>query len=126
MAVDFREFGSLVHGFANFFTLGGGSATAMAARSRSGVRLLAMPQIACATTATATSLSPCSTPSANGPVKMVAPSAKENRMIADGMVKANQAANPSSRPLPRKMPSVNPTWLDAGPGRNWQSATMSA
>lgn len=30
VAVDFREFGSLVHGFANFFTLGGGSATAMA------------------------------------------------------------------------------------------------
>ncbi|MFL6082229.1 MAG: alpha/beta hydrolase [Mycobacterium sp.] len=28
--VDFREFGSLVHGFANFFPLGGGSTTAMA------------------------------------------------------------------------------------------------
>ncbi|WP_234815390.1 alpha/beta hydrolase [Mycolicibacterium duvalii] len=28
--VDFREYGSLVHGFANFFPLGGGSATAMA------------------------------------------------------------------------------------------------
>ena len=30
VAVDYREFGSLVHGFANFFPLGGGSATAMA------------------------------------------------------------------------------------------------
>jgi acetyl esterase len=28
--VDHREFGSLIHGFANFFPLGGGSATAMA------------------------------------------------------------------------------------------------
>lgn len=30
VAVDYREFGSLVHGFANFFPLGGGSATATA------------------------------------------------------------------------------------------------
>jgi acetyl esterase len=30
VAVDHREFGSLVHGFANFFPLGGGSATATA------------------------------------------------------------------------------------------------
>jgi acetyl esterase len=30
VAVDHRQFGSLVHGFANFFPLGGGSATAMA------------------------------------------------------------------------------------------------
>ena len=28
VTVDYREFGSLVHGFANFFPLGGGSATA--------------------------------------------------------------------------------------------------
>jgi acetyl esterase len=28
VSVDHREFGSLVHGFANFFPLGGGSATA--------------------------------------------------------------------------------------------------
>jgi hypothetical protein len=34
------------------------AASAMAARSRSGVRLFAMPQIACATTATATSFRP--------------------------------------------------------------------
>jgi len=26
--VDYREYGSLVHGFANFFPLGGGSAVA--------------------------------------------------------------------------------------------------
>ncbi len=85
-----------------------------------------MPQIACATTATATSFRPWSTPSAKGPVNAVAPSAKAKRMIADGMVKANHAASPPSRPLPRRMPSVKPTWLEAGPGKNWQSATMSA
>ena len=30
VTVDYREFGSLIHGFANFFALGGGSATATA------------------------------------------------------------------------------------------------
>ncbi len=30
VTVDYREFGSLVHGFANFFPLGGGSTTAVA------------------------------------------------------------------------------------------------
>jgi acetyl esterase len=30
VTVDHRHFGSMVHGFANFFPLGGGSATAMA------------------------------------------------------------------------------------------------
>jgi acetyl esterase len=30
VSVDYREFGSLIHGFANFFALGGGSATATA------------------------------------------------------------------------------------------------
>ena len=85
-----------------------------------------MPQIACATTATATSFRPCRIPSASGPVKAVAPSAKAKRMRADGMVKANHAANPPSRPLPRRMPRVKPTWLEAGPGKNWQSATISA
>jgi acetyl esterase len=30
VSVDHREFGSLVHGFANFFPFGGGSATAIA------------------------------------------------------------------------------------------------
>jgi acetyl esterase len=30
VTVDYREFGSLIHGFANFFPLGGGSATATA------------------------------------------------------------------------------------------------
>ncbi len=37
VTVDYREFGSLIHGFANFFALGGGSATAVA-ESISGLR----------------------------------------------------------------------------------------
>ena len=44
---------------------------------------------------------------------------------ADGPEKPSQAANAPGRPA-RSMPIVIPTWLDAGPGRNWQSATMSA
>jgi hypothetical protein len=34
-----------------------------------------------------------------------------------GMVKANHAARPPNRPLPRRMPREKPTWLEAGPGR---------
>jgi acetyl esterase len=30
VAVDYREFGSLIHGFLNFFPVGGGSAAATA------------------------------------------------------------------------------------------------
>ncbi len=45
--------------------------------------------------------------------------------MAEGIVKPNQAASAPGRPA-RKMPMLIPTWLDAGPGRNWQSATMSA
>ena len=46
-------------------------------------------------------------------------------MLVDGKVKPIQAANPPSRP-PRMMPIPMPTWLLAGPGRNWHSATRSA
>ena len=42
-----------------------------------------------------------------------------------GTVKPSQAASPPGRPA-RSMPIVMPIWLLAGPGRNWQSATMSA
>jgi len=102
------------------------AASAMAARGRSGVRLHAMPQMACATTATATSFSPCRKPSATGPVNEAAPMAKPNMITADGMVKANQAARPPNSPLPRRTPREKPAWLEDGPGRNWQSATRSA
>ena len=61
-----------------------------------------------------------------GPVNEAAPMAKANMTTADGMVKANQAARPPNSPLPRRMPREKPTWLEAGPGKNWQSATKSA
>ena len=41
---------------------------------------------------------------------------------ADGSVNPSHAARPPKRP-PRVMPMAMPTWLLAGPGRNWQSAT---
>jgi hypothetical protein len=85
---------------------------------RSGVRVRDMPQMACATTATATSFRPCRKPSATGPVNAAAPIAKANRISAEGMVKANHAARPPKRPLSRRMPREKPTWLEAGPGRN--------
>jgi hypothetical protein len=65
-------------------------------------------------------------PFGHRPRECGAPIAKVNRIRADGMVKANHAARPPQRPLPRRMPREKPTWLEAGPGRNWQSATRSA
>jgi hypothetical protein len=45
--------------------------------------------------------------------------------IADGMVKPIQEAMPPSTPA-RMIPMPMPTWLLAGPGKNWQRATRSA
>ena len=88
------------------------AASAIPARARSGVSVRVMPQIACATTATATSFNPCWSPSATGPVNAAAPSAKASRIMADGMVKANHAAKPPRSPLPRSTPSENPLgWM---------------
>ena len=44
---------------------------------------------------------------------------------AEGRVKPTQAARPPGSPA-RRMPSVTATWLLAGPGNIWQSATISA
>jgi hypothetical protein len=66
-------------------------------------------QMACATTATATSLRPCRKPSAIGPLNAAAPIAKANRIRAEGIVKANHAARPPKRPWPRRMPREKPT-----------------
>src|SRR5438094_5337645 len=44
---------------------------------------------------------------------------------ADGIVNPSQAAKAPGRPA-RRMPRLIPTWLLAGPGRNWQRATISA
>ncbi len=43
---------------------------------------------------------------------------------AEGKVNPAHAANAPSQPA-RPSPIAMPTWLLAGPGRNWQSATRS-
>jgi len=84
-----------------------------------------MFQTACATTATATILSPCSTPDGITPGYPATNRASTIRAMADGRVKPAQAANAPRYPH-RDRPSAMPTWLLAGPGRNWHSATRSA
>ena len=77
-----------------------------------------MPQIAWATTATATSFKPWITPEASGPSRLPATSANTSNASADGKVKPIHASIPPITPPPRTMPSAKPTWLLAGPGRN--------
>ncbi len=80
------------------------ASSARAARARSGHRLRAMLQTACATTATATSFNPCSTASVVGPSRRGANSAKANITIAEGRVNPAQAASAPPQPARR-----NPT-----------------
>ena len=94
------------------------------ARARSGASARAIPQTAKATTATAATLSPCNQP-ASATSSTRRPYAKATSAMAEGNVNPSHAATPPSRP-PRVMPMAMPTWLLAGPGRNWQSATRSA
>ena len=89
------------------------------------MRLRAMPHTAWATTATATILRPWIAAPARRPVKEVESSANSKSSKAEGKVKPSQAARPVERPR-RDRPSAKPTWLLAGPGRNWHSATRSA
>lgn len=100
--------------------------TAIVARGTSGQSDRAMPSTACATMATATSFSPCRRPSprAVSPIAP-APEAKASINSADGRVKAIHAASAPGRPA-RIRPRPKPVWLEAGPGRNWESATSSA
>ena len=44
--------------------------------------------------------------------------------MAEGVVNPIQAAKAPENP-PRINPILNPTWLDDGPGKNWQSAISS-
>ena len=99
--------------------------TASVARGRSGVRLPAMPYTANATTATATTLSPRSQPPAASSPNAAMPYPNRISSAADGRVKPSHAATPPPMPA-RVMPTAMPTWLLAGPGRNWHSATRSA
>ena len=96
--------------------------------ARPGVahRLRAMPHTACATTATATTLSPCTSPApSHAPLAEENPSPHNASTSAEGSVKPSHAASAPPHP-PRRRPRASPTWLLAGPGRNWHSATRSA
>lgn len=97
----------------------------MVALRRSGVSVRAMPSTACATTAAAAACSPSSHPA---PARSGVPEtsrANATSSTADGRVNPHHAARSPSSPA-RCSPSAIPTWLDAGPGRNWHSATRSA
>jgi hypothetical protein len=98
---------------------------AMPARVRSGHSDFAMPQTACATIATATTFRPCTAPEAASDSYRAMPWANRISATADGSVKPSHAHSEPAHPA-RSMPSAMPTWLLAGPGRNWQSATRSA
>lgn len=101
------------------------AAAAMVARRRSGVSERAMPSTACATTAAAAACSPSSHPA---PARSGVPEtsrANATSSTADGRVNPHHAARSPGSPA-RCSPSAIPTWLDAGPGRNWHSATRSA
>ena len=101
------------------------AATATVARDRSGARVRAMPRMASPTTATAATFSPCNQPLPSASPRLESPYAKATSAIAEGSVKAVQAASAPGYPA-RSKPMAIPTWLEAGPGRNWQSATRSA
>ena len=61
-----------------------------------------------------------------GPCKPPAPYANErSSAIAEGRVKPAQAASAAGTARRACRPMAKPTWLEAGPGRNWQSASRS-
>lgn len=101
------------------------ASTAMVMRAVSVHRLRAMPQMACATTATATTFKPCSTPAGSAAPHADSPSANSVKASAEGSVKPAQASSAPLNPA-RDRPIAMPTWLLAGPGKNWHSATRSA
>ncbi len=84
-----------------------------------------MPHTAWATIATATIFSPCRMPAGNASPQLEIPSPNSVSARAEGSVNPAQAASAPGKP-PRIRPMASPTWLLAGPGRNWQSATRSA
>ena len=83
-----------------------------------------MLQHAWATTATATILRPCNQAARPVSAQLETPYAKAIMVSADGAVKPIQEQSPPLSPA-RRMPIEIPTWLLAGPGRNWQSPTRS-
>ncbi len=101
------------------------ASTARVARYASGQSYRAMLHTACATTATATTFNPCKAPDPATSPNAVTPYPNKISAIADGMVKPIQAATAPGKPA-RESPTPMPTWLDAGPGKNWHNATRSA
>ena len=85
---------------------------------------LAVLLTACATTATAISFKPWIRPVPTGPPRRGASIAKASSNRTEGSVKPHHAANPPRHPA-RSSPTENPTWLLAGPGRNWHKARSS-
>ncbi len=105
------------------------SATAAAAiattrRGQSGDRLRDIVQTACATTATAASFSPWTQPACERSVD-AATMPSSASVTAEGRVNPIHAASPPSFPA-RRVPMAIPSWLLAGPGSDWHSATRSA
>ena len=84
-----------------------------------------MPSTAWATTATAAILSPCNRPLPSASPAPATLNANSTMAMAEGNVNPSQAAKPPAKPA-RKRPTPMPTWLLAGPGKNWHSATRSA
>ncbi len=99
------------------------AATATARLGQSGVSVPAIVQTACATTATAASLRPWTQPAVDRSTE-VATSPSAVSASADGRVNPSQATIPPGIPA-RRVPMAIPSWLLAGPGRNWHSATRS-
>ena len=83
-----------------------------------------MPHTAWAITATAATFSPCTTARPDTPPMRASPRPSRIMAMADGSVNASQAASMPAHPA-RFRPSAMPTWLLAGPGRNWHNATRS-
>lgn len=100
------------------------AAKARVARGGSGASVRPIVQTACATTATATTMRPCSQAACTA-APVLTRRANAAIAAADGRVKPIQAASAPAQPA-RSMPTAMPTWLLAGPGRSWHSATRSA
>ncbi|KAG1244747.1 hypothetical protein G6F65_021632 [Rhizopus arrhizus] len=74
--------------------------------------------------ATAATFKPCIAPDCDSQPKCASPRANPISASAVGSVNASQAAAMPGQPA-RRRPIAMPTWLLAGPGRNWHSATRS-
>ena len=100
------------------------TAIAIARRVASGHSALLIVHTACATTATANTLRPISQPEFAVTPNCSRPRANAVISKAEGSVNPSQAISAPRRPA-RWNPRAMPTWLLAGPGRNWHKETSS-